>query len=92
MNNRRSFLQQTAALAGGAILMPSFNKFNKNFSAADKINIGAIGINGMGWADLVAALKVRVSSRTLVTWIRMYLKKNGTVSKNELMPPSKSVW
>ncbi|WP_431214791.1 Gfo/Idh/MocA family protein [Puia sp. P3] len=26
-------------------------------SAADKINIGAIGINGMGWADLRAALK-----------------------------------
>ena len=27
-------------------------------SAADHINIGAIGINGMGWADLSAALKL----------------------------------
>ena len=26
--------------------------------AADQINIGAIGINGMGWSDLKAALKV----------------------------------
>jgi len=27
-------------------------------SPADQINVGAIGVNGMGWADLVAALKV----------------------------------
>src|SRR5882762_4572648 len=58
MNNRRSFLQQTATLAGGAMLMPAFNKFNRTMSASDKVNIGAIGINGMGWADLTAALKV----------------------------------
>ena len=63
MSNRRSFLKQSSALAGGAILLPAFEKnpfssFGRLGSAADQINIGAIGINGMGWADLNAALKI----------------------------------
>jgi predicted dehydrogenase len=60
-NTRRHFLQQGSALAGGALLLPSFGiqpfSFLKPVSPADQINIGAIGINGMGWADLKAALK-----------------------------------
>jgi len=63
MSNRRSFLQKTGALAGGVALSTVFD--NKSFAAlrrritpSDQINIGAIGINGMGWADLTAALKV----------------------------------
>jgi predicted dehydrogenase len=60
-NTRRNFLQQTTALAGGALILPSLGMrpwgASKTVSAADKINIGAIGINGMGWADLRAALK-----------------------------------
>jgi predicted dehydrogenase len=49
-NNRRQFLQQSAALAGGVLLFP-------RISPSDQINVGAIGLNGMGFADLTAALK-----------------------------------
>ena len=30
----------------------------KSLSPSDRINIGAVGINGMGWADLSSALKI----------------------------------
>ncbi len=63
MSNRRRFLQQGSALAGGALLLSAFDNstlasFTKKMAPSDQINIGAIGINGMGWADLSAALKV----------------------------------
>jgi predicted dehydrogenase len=59
-NNRRDFLQQSSALAGGLLLSPfGTSPFlsPRRLSPADKINVGAIGVNGMGWADLTAALK-----------------------------------
>ncbi len=57
---RRHFLQNTSAYIAGAgitTMLPSalFAK-GKKLSAHDKINIGAIGINGMGWADLSSTL------------------------------------
>src|SRR5882762_4169465 len=63
MANRRSFLQQTSALVGGGLLLSAFDSApfsssGRRMSPADQINVGAIGVNGMGWADLVAALKV----------------------------------
>jgi predicted dehydrogenase len=63
MTNRRSFLQKTSALAGGTLLLSaidqsSFAAFRQRVAASDQINIGAIGLNGMGWADLTAALKI----------------------------------
>lgn len=62
MSSRRTFLQNTASLlAGGAAAsaLPgqAFALFNGRFSPSDKITIGAIGINGMGWANVNAALK-----------------------------------
>jgi predicted dehydrogenase len=61
MNNRRSFLQQGSALAAGVMLSPlespAFSLFRRTFPS-DQVNIGAIGLNGMGWADLSAALKI----------------------------------
>jgi predicted dehydrogenase len=60
MNNRRSFLQQTSVLAAGALLSSfdshTFSRYRR-VSPSDQINIGAIGLNGMGWADLSAALR-----------------------------------
>ena len=60
-NSRRDFLQQNLTLAGGAFLLPGLGiqpfSFSRPVAAGDQINIGAIGINGMGWADLKAALK-----------------------------------
>jgi predicted dehydrogenase len=63
MNDRRRFLQQSSALIGGATLASAIDNkafaiFKSRFPAADQINIGAIGINGMGWANVTAALKV----------------------------------
>ena len=63
MNNRRSFLYQTSALVGGSILTSAagnsvFAMLKKKIPASDQLNIGAIGINGMGWADTMAALKI----------------------------------
>ncbi|HUQ66824.1 MAG TPA: Gfo/Idh/MocA family oxidoreductase [Flavitalea sp.] len=62
MTDRRRFLQQGSALLGGATLVSAFDNkafaiLKKRFPAADKINIGAIGINGMGWANVTSAIK-----------------------------------
>jgi predicted dehydrogenase len=64
MIERRKFLERTAALAGGGILLSAldnspFSIFRNRFSPADQVNIGAIGINGMGWSNVNAALKVQ---------------------------------
>jgi predicted dehydrogenase len=63
MSSRKKFLQQSAALlAGGTVLNSMDNKafaiFRNRFSPADRLNIGAIGIKGMGWANVTSALKV----------------------------------
>lgn len=59
---RRHFLKSGSALAAG-LGVGTFVPFEllaanrKRISAADKINIAAIGINGMGWSDLNALMK-----------------------------------
>ena len=63
MSHRRKFLQQSAALVAGATVFSSFDNqpfsiFRNRISPADQLNVGAIGINGMGWANVNAALKV----------------------------------
>jgi predicted dehydrogenase len=63
MNNRRRFLQNSAALlAGGTILSSfdnrSFSIFKNRMFPGEQLNIGAIGINGMGWSNVTAAIKV----------------------------------
>lgn len=52
-------------MAAGAagLFLPNLNSYGfsknlKNTSANDQINIGSIGINGMGWANTLKALKV----------------------------------
>ncbi len=64
MNSRRKFIQSSAALIGGGMLASAvenkaFAIFKNSFPPADQINIGVIGVNGMGWSDLTAALKVK---------------------------------
>ena len=46
-----------------ATLLSSFSKepfsiFKSKIMPADQLNIGAIGINGMGWSNLSAAVKI----------------------------------
>ncbi len=59
--NRRTFIKQSsAALAGGSIasVLPVGSQAAKLFSANEKITLGVIGCNGMGFSDLTAHLKI----------------------------------
>ena len=59
MSSRRGFIKNTSLFAAGSALIPAgFTYFKNKVSPADQLNIGAIGINGMGWSNLTAALKV----------------------------------
>lgn len=63
MANRRKFLQSSATIAAGATLLSAFDNkafaiFKNRVSPADQLNIGAIGINGMGWSNVNSALKI----------------------------------
>lgn len=63
MTNRRNFLQTSATIFTGGILTSAVNNhafaiFKNGVAPSDQLNIGAIGINGMGWSDVTAALKV----------------------------------
>ena len=60
--NRRSFLGQTStAVAGAALIgteMANAKTKNTMTGAADRIRLGLIGVKGMGWGNLQAALKL----------------------------------
>ena len=63
MSDRRRFLQQSSLLIGGAGLTSALNNsafaiFKNRVAPSDQVNIGAIGINGMGWSNVVSALKL----------------------------------
>ncbi len=56
-------MQNSVAMIGGGLLSSSLNNdvftiFKNRIAPGDQINVGAIGIKGMGWADLTAALKI----------------------------------
>jgi predicted dehydrogenase len=63
MSSRRDFIQKSAVIAGGSLLASGLNNsafaiFKNRIMPSDQLNIGAVGINGMGWADVQSALKV----------------------------------
>jgi len=63
MSSRKKFLQQSSMLIGGGALVSAFNNkafaiLNNGIAPSDQVNIGAIGIKGMGWANVKAALKI----------------------------------
>lgn len=63
MSSRRNFIRQTALASGATLLSPAisssaFASWKKSIAPSDQINIAAIGINGMGWSNVTAALKV----------------------------------
>lgn len=63
MSSRKKFIQQSSLLMGGAALASAFDNrafayFKNRIMPSDQLNIGAIGINGMGWSNVKAALKV----------------------------------
>lgn len=60
--SRRNFIRNSSLLAAGtgifsALPEETFALFRKRISPNDKIGVGVIGINGMGWANINAMLK-----------------------------------
>ena len=58
MNKRRLFLQNSATLVAGGVLVSNLGIFKNIIAPSDQLNIGAIGINGMGWSNLTSAIKI----------------------------------
>ncbi len=63
MSSRRHFLRNSATILAGTQLLhglsnETFALFNSRFSPADKLNVAAVGIKGMGWANVLNAIKV----------------------------------
>ncbi|MEX2595251.1 MAG: Gfo/Idh/MocA family oxidoreductase [Anditalea sp.] len=59
-NSRRRFISSASAIVAGvglSSIIPSSLSASQTVSPANRIRIGAIGINGMGWSDLTAILK-----------------------------------
>ncbi|MGE5420215.1 MAG: Gfo/Idh/MocA family protein, partial [Chloroflexota bacterium] len=52
MTTRRIFLRNTALTAAGISLSPAFSSAFAGVAPSDKINVGLIGCNGMGFSDL----------------------------------------
>ncbi len=62
MTDRRRFIQNTGLIIAGSTILSSINNkafaiFKSRVSPSDQINLGAIGVNGMGWANVLSALK-----------------------------------
>jgi predicted dehydrogenase len=56
---RRNFIQKAGlTMASGLILTPAMLDASRRVSQNDKINIGVIGCNGMGWANTNSLLKM----------------------------------
>ncbi len=63
MSSRRKFLQQSSLILGAGTVASAFDNkafafFKNRVAPSDQLNIGAIGINGMGWANAKTAIKI----------------------------------
>src|SRR5690606_32619285 len=56
-NSRRDFIRSASTLLAAAAMPSALHGFPKTVAPSDRLNVAAIGINGMGWADLNALLK-----------------------------------
>jgi len=57
MTTRRVFLKNTAITTAGLTLVPTLSSALTGCAPSDRINVGLIGCNGMGFADLGEFLK-----------------------------------
>ncbi len=57
MKQRRDFIKQMSLASAAMIAKPSFAK--SNIFSTDTIRVATIGVNGMGWSNTTAALKVK---------------------------------
>jgi hypothetical protein len=94
-SSRRHFLRNSAAIAAGFGILTGLPEdalavARKRISPGDKIGVGAIGINGMGWSDLSAMLKANPD--TVCTAIcdvdaNVLRKRAGELEKDFTMKP-----
>ncbi len=56
MTSRRSFIQNSGTAAAGVGLVSSFSATMASCAPSDKIKVGLVGCNGMGFSDLTAFL------------------------------------
>jgi predicted dehydrogenase len=56
-NSRRTFIRSASAIVAGAGLATMLPSSLRAMAPSDRLNVAAIGINGMGWNDLNAILK-----------------------------------
>lgn len=95
-NSRRQFILNTGTLAAGiglagALPQDSIALIRSRISPNDKIGVGAIGINGMGWSDLSSMLKN--NPETICTAIcdvdaGVLAKRAAELDKNFSMKPA----
>ncbi len=89
-NDRRSFIKSSSyalAALGAATLLPweAMAKAKNRVGANGKINIGVIGINGMGWSDLKSMMKIPETQviaicdvdENVLNWRKFELAKGG---------------
>ena len=94
--SRRQFIRNSGALAAGVGITGAFPEdtlalIRKQISPGDKIGVGAIGINGMGWSDLSSMLKN--NPETVCTAIcdvdaAVLSKRAGELEKDFSMKPA----
>ncbi len=63
MSSRKKFIQQVSLLTAGGLFVSSagnevFAVFKNRIMPSDQVNVGVIGINGMGWSNLNSILKL----------------------------------
>lgn len=56
-NSRRDFIRSASTLMAAAAMPSALYGLPRVVAPSDRLNVAAIGINGMGWADLTALLK-----------------------------------
>lgn len=57
-HSRRDFIRSASTLMAAAAMPSALNGLPRMVAPSDRLNVAAIGINGMGWADLTAMLKL----------------------------------
>ena len=57
MTSRRTFLKSSGTAAAGITLVSSLSSTMASCAASDKVNVGLVGCNGMGFADLKTFLE-----------------------------------
>ena len=56
---RKEFLKKSVFFGAGSMFLPNLSGYSYiKSSSSDQINIGAIGINGMGWGNVQKALEI----------------------------------